>query len=243
MRAAEHWEAEAKRWVAWARAAGHDAYWYYRDAFFALLPPPGRATLEVGCGEGRVARDLAARGHRVTGIDISPTLLSCATQADTSASYLVADGAALPFGEAVFDLVVAYNSLTDVDEMPAVIQEMARVLPSGGRLCVCLPHPLWDAGRFATREAGAPFVIEGSYFGRRPYEGTFERGGLSITFRGWSYALVDYGQALEDAGFVIEALREPHPAPTAPSGWERNRRIPVFLMLRMLKWAERFPTG
>ena len=29
MKAADHWETEAHRWVAWARAAGHDAYWYY----------------------------------------------------------------------------------------------------------------------------------------------------------------------------------------------------------------------
>ena len=122
--------------------------------------------------------------------------------------------------------------------MPAVILEIARVLRPAGRLCLCVPHPLWDAGRFEAREAGARFVIEGSYFGRRPYEGSFERGGLSITFRGWSYALVDYAQAFEDAGFVIEALREPQPAADAPLSWERNRRIPVFLMLRVMKPAE-----
>ena len=51
-----------------------DVYWYYRDAFFALVPPAGRVTLEVGFGEGRVSRDLVARGHRVTGVDVSRTL-------------------------------------------------------------------------------------------------------------------------------------------------------------------------
>ena len=50
--AREYWREEATRWAAWARAPQHDAYWYYRDAFFALVPPPGRFTLEVGCGEG-----------------------------------------------------------------------------------------------------------------------------------------------------------------------------------------------
>ena len=68
-------EERAQGWLAWARTPGHDAYWTYRDAFFALVPAPGAATLEVGCGEGRVARDLVARGHRVTGLDASPTLL------------------------------------------------------------------------------------------------------------------------------------------------------------------------
>ncbi len=74
------------------------------------MPPPGHATLEVGCGEGRVARDLAARGHRVTAIDISRTLIGLAAEADGASTYLLADGVALPFAEAAFDLVVAYNS-------------------------------------------------------------------------------------------------------------------------------------
>jgi hypothetical protein len=58
-------EERAQGWLAWTRTPDHDAYWRYRDAFFALVPEPGAATLEVGCGEGRVVRDLVARGHRV----------------------------------------------------------------------------------------------------------------------------------------------------------------------------------
>ena len=66
------WEPRAEQWLAWARTPGFDAYWSYRDAFFGLVPPPAGGTLEVGCGEGRVTRDLAARGHRVTALDPSP---------------------------------------------------------------------------------------------------------------------------------------------------------------------------
>lgn len=235
MRAADHWASEARRWATWARAPGHDAYWYYRDAFFGLLPAAGRRALEVGCGEGRVARDLAARGHRVTAIDISPPLLSLAAQADSASRYVIADGAALPFHAAAFDLVVAYNCLMDVDDMPGVIREMGRVLEPGGHLCACVTHPLWDAGRFATSEPNAPFVVEGAYLRKRRYEATFERGGLNVTFRGWCYPLAEYARALEDAGFRIEALREPVPDAAAPPSWERNHRIPVFLMLRAVK--------
>ena len=75
--AAGEWEPEAENWVRWARTPGHDAYWYYRDGFFDdFAPRPHGRTLEVGCGEGRVARDLAARGHRVTAIDTSHTLVA-----------------------------------------------------------------------------------------------------------------------------------------------------------------------
>jgi 2-polyprenyl-3-methyl-5-hydroxy-6-metoxy-1,4-benzoquinol methylase len=70
------WEAEARQWIQWARTPGHDSYWrFHRDQFLRLLPPPGRQTLDIGCGEGRLARDLKELGHRVVGIDSSP--LSC----------------------------------------------------------------------------------------------------------------------------------------------------------------------
>ncbi len=79
--------------------------------------------------------------------------------------------------------------------------------------------------------AGAPFVISGSYFGRRPYHERFERDGLAITFDGWCCALEDYASAFEAAGLLIEALREPLPA----AGHDRRRRLPMFLHLRARK--------
>ncbi len=141
------WEAEARNWLAWAGTPGHDAYSSYRDAFFGeILPAPGHRTLEIGCGEGRVCRDLAARGHRIVGIDASPTLLHAAAEADPAGEYVLARAEELPFGEAEFDLVIAYKSLIDVEDMPCAVAEAARVLESGGRFCACVTHPFADAG-------------------------------------------------------------------------------------------------
>lgn len=126
-----HWEEQAEQWVRWARTPEHDSYWWYRDSFFAMLPRPGKQTLDIGCGEGRVTRDLAELGHRTIGIDSSPTLIRYASQAHPAGHYLLADAAALPFPEATFDLVVAYCSLMDIDDMPAAVAEAARVLEGG----------------------------------------------------------------------------------------------------------------
>jgi SAM-dependent methyltransferase len=232
-------EWQAGSWLRWARTPGHDAYWQYRNAFFDdILPAPGRLTLEVGCGEGRVARDLAARGHRVVALDASPTLLASAAAADPAGRYLVADAAALPFDNGCFDLVVAYNSLMDVDDMPAAVAEAARVLQPGRPLCVSVTHPTADAGRFQSTEPDAPFVIAGSYLGRHRVDEPFERDGLQMHFTGWRYPLEAYARALEDAGLLIDRLREP-PAPatalTIRPGYERWQRLPNFLHLRAVK--------
>ena len=232
------WEREAQNWIAWARTPGHDAYSEYADRFFELVPAPARATLEIGCGEGRVSRDLGDRGHRVTAIDASPTLLEAARAADPAGQYVLANAGALPFSDETFDLVVAHNSLMDVQDMPGAVREGARVLRPEGRFCVSVVHPMSDAGRFESREADAPFAVRWPYFERRRVEEPFERDGLSITFHGWAYPLEDYVRAFEDAGLAIEALREPrqreHVVAADPSE-VRWQRLPMFLLLRLRK--------
>lgn len=236
----QDWEREAENWAAWARRQPpeHDAYWEYSPAFFELVPPAGRHTLEIGCGEGRVTRDLAARGHRVTAVDASPTLLRFAREADPESEYVLADAAALPFADESFDLIVAYNSLMDIQDMPRAVREAARVLEPGGRFCICVTHPLADAGRFERREAAAPFVISGSYFGRRRFEEIFERAGVTMTFHGWCYPLEDYAKAIEEAQLLVEAIREPPQrddvVATDPAE-ARWQRLPMFLFLRAAK--------
>jgi SAM-dependent methyltransferase len=232
------WDAQAEAWVRWAREPGHDTYWrFHRDRFLELLPPPGRLTVDVGCGEGRLARDLRALGHRVVALDSSPTMIRYAREADLDGEYVVADATALPLGDGAADLVVAFMSLMNVEGMEAAIAEAARVLAPAGRLCAAITHPLNTAGRFASDDPDSPFVIAGSYFERTRREDTVERNGLWMTFVDAHRPLEDYSHALETAGLVVERLREigdesePPPWPTVL----RWRRIPLFLHLRAVK--------
>jgi SAM-dependent methyltransferase len=228
------WDPEAENWTRWARTPDHDAYWHYRDRFFdEIVPPAGRCTLEVGCGEGRVARDLLQRGHRVLAVDRSRRLLRFAKDSDPGGNYVLANAARLPFTDASCDLVIAYNSLMDVADLSATVSEASRVLDPGGHMCVCVTHPLSNAGSFES-ESRSTFHISESYFGRRKFEGTFGSDGLTITFRGWSMALEDYMRAFEDAGLLLEVLREPVPTSTS-ARFDPWRRIPMFLTMRLLK--------
>jgi SAM-dependent methyltransferase len=229
------WDAEAENWVQWARTPDFDAYWHFRGTFFdAVLPAPGTRTLEIGCGEGRVTRDLLARGHQVVATDSSEPLLRYAVASDSRGSHAVADGAALPFGDACFDVVVAYNVLQVVGDMELTVHEAGRVLGRGGCLCACVAHPVTDLGRFTEDDAGTEFAIRPDYFVRRRVDDTVQSDGHTMTFRGWTHSLEHYSRALEAGGFRIDVLREPVPPRTA-EGFARWRVVPLFLMFRAVK--------
>jgi SAM-dependent methyltransferase len=227
MSGAGHWEEQAQRWAAWARRPGLDSY--CRDSgppFFDIVPPPSRRAIEIGCGEGRVTRDLKKRGYGVVGVDVAPTMVRFAREADPTGEYVQADAASLPFDNGSFDLAVAFNSLMDVDDLRAAVREAARVLEPDGRLCICITHPMRDAGRFEQPGREAPLIIRDSYFGKRRLTVKVARADLELEFRSWAYPLEAYTRALEDAGLIIELMREP-PDPDRP--------LPNFLVMRAVR--------
>jgi len=228
-----HWSRNATEWIAWARSPNHDAFWAYRSSLLAFIGTGAGEALEVGCGEGRVSRLLKDCGYHVTATDPVQELLLAAQQARSADEYKVADASDLPFSEETFDLVVAYNVLMDVENVPTAMREIRRVLRRTGTLMVSIVHPFADRGRWAGPEADAPFIIEDRYFGRKRFEVVEERNGLQMRFAGWSQPLENYMLALEGAGFVVSALREP--TPDAASIWaqtQRWSRFPLFLWLK-----------
>lgn len=238
-RLSEAWEAVAGEWAAWARKPGHDSYWrFHKQPFFDLLPAPGRLTIDVGCGEGRVARDLKAIGHNVIAVDASPTMVHFAREADPSMKVVLADAARLPLDDGLADLVVAFMSLHDVDDMLAAVREAARVLCRRGILCIAIVHPINSAGHFESRETDARFVIESSYLKPRRYQESIERDGLPMTFTSRHRPLQEYFEALERAGFLVETLREltvDERSVAEHADRARWLRLPLFLDLRARK--------
>jgi len=231
----EAWEAEAENWVVFARTEGHDAYWFYRDSFFEkIVPAPGRVTLEVGAGEGRVTRDLLARGHRVVAVDGSFTLLRNAMELDRSERYLLSDASLLPLYPGSVDIAIAYNSLMDFDDLPSAIREIARVLTDQGSFCICITHPIQYAGRFDNDDQDALFRLRADYFETRPFDETVTWDDITMRFRGWVRPMQDYLSALFDAGFVVDSINEPTPT-TREGRYERWHRVPMFLHVRAVK--------
>jgi SAM-dependent methyltransferase len=231
----ERWEAEAARWIAWARAPGHDSFWrFHCDQFLEIVPAPGRRTVDIGCGEGRLTRHLKALGHDIVGVDASPSLVAAARGADPAMDIRLANAVALPLDGASVDLAIAFMSFQDVDDMVAAVREVGRVLAPGGRFCMAIVHPINSAGRFESEAADAAFVIKGDYLGAFDYADAVERDGLSMTFHSRHRPLESFFLALEDAGLLVETVREPRvPDHAVKSGRGRRwQRLPLFLHLR-----------
>ena len=233
------WRDHADDWAAWASTPDHDVFfWRYNlPAFLDLVPPPPAAgpTLDVGCGEGRLARVLADLGHTVVGVDAAPTLVRAAVDAQPSIPAAVGDAAMLPLRAELASLACSFMVLQDVDDLDAALRELARVLTIGGRLCIAILHPLATAGDFVDDELDGAFVITRDYRESFRFVEAAERDGLTMTFHSEHRSFMTYFHALERAGFVVEALREPVPSDellAAQPGMRRQQRVPWYLHLR-----------
>jgi Methylase involved in ubiquinone/menaquinone biosynthesis len=111
------------------------------DRAIALLTPdPGEHVLEIGFGPGRTIRELAARGARVTGIEVSPVMLDQARRRNAAAIQggqvqLHAGAAdAIPLPAAAVDAVLAVHTLYFWPDLDAALREIHRVLAPAGRV-------------------------------------------------------------------------------------------------------------
>jgi ubiquinone/menaquinone biosynthesis C-methylase UbiE len=215
------WEDVAERWAEHVRSGGDVPFTWNLPAFFELLPSPRTRTLDCGCGEGRVSRALQAQGHRVVGMDSSPTLIRLARESDPGGEYVVGDVADLPLADGSVDLVVSFVVLQDVPDHDAAVAETARVLAADGVFCFAIIHPVASAGQL---DAAEQLTLDG-------YCNAFERK-LPLhehEITQYHRPLSAYTHALERSGFVTDALRE------LPTKRRVPGRYPMFLHVRARK--------
>jgi SAM-dependent methyltransferase len=102
-----------------------------------------KLALDVGTGEGQVARLLAQNGvDEVTGLDASNAMISEANKRGGNVTFVHGDVTKMPFKDESFDLVTTSLVLEHVSELESAIAEIARVLKPHGRFLFLLNHPL-----------------------------------------------------------------------------------------------------
>ena len=201
-----------------------------------------RVLLDVGCGEGQLARAVKGQNPsvRVVGVDPTPRQIEVAEDRGGGVDYHVAPADALPFDDASFDAVLACLVFEHIDNLEGAIAEVARVLKPGGTFLFLLNHPLLqtpNSGWIDDQILDPPeqYWRIGAYLEEAI---SFEEVEPGIKVRFVHRPLGRYVNALADAGLSIEKMHEPAP----PQGfldrspdYANAATVPRLLALRLRK--------
>jgi 2-polyprenyl-3-methyl-5-hydroxy-6-metoxy-1,4-benzoquinol methylase len=143
--------------------------------------PAGGAVLDLGCGCGvPLARDLAASGYAVTGVDLSVVQIQRARQLVPMASFLHADATQISLPPSSFDAVVSLYALIHMplEEQPSLLGRIGRWLRPGGWLLATTGHGAWTG--IEDHWLGGEAPMWWSHADAATYRDWIERAGLSV---------------------------------------------------------------
>jgi SAM-dependent methyltransferase len=165
--------------------------------------------VDVGCGGGSFAATLGERGWQPTGVDVSEDQLRLARE--RGVDVVRADATDLPFDDSFFDAAVSVFTHTDMDDFPAALREVARVLRPGGIFVYLGVHPCFIGphSRFLRGE-GVPELFPGYRSAARYTKAPgISPAGLRARVGAVHLPLSALVQSFLDAGFRIERFEEP----------------------------------
>jgi SAM-dependent methyltransferase len=174
-----------------------------------LMPPmlallgdlSGRSVLDAGCGEGYLARILAARGARVVGIDLAPRLIDLARARDPAGSidYRVADlSVPLPADVGPFDAVASCFVLNDVEDYRGFAATLACLLKPGGCAVLSFNNP---SAYVVRKRLAAHYFASGT-----THPCGLAAAGINVTF--YHRTLGEYLDAFLSAGLALTRLMD-----------------------------------
>jgi SAM-dependent methyltransferase len=239
------WEDHAQWWID-GFTGGVDPEYVEQIIPMALRELDGYArVLDVGCGEGQIARVLQSRTSVqsfVVGVDPTQGQVDVAVERSVGEQYLRSGADALPFPDGSFDAVLACLVFEHIDALDEAISEVARILRPGGRFSFFLNHPLLqtpNSGWIDDQMIDPPeqYGRIGSYLDEAI---TFEEVEPGVRVRFLHRPLSRYVNTLAEHGLFLEAMFEPAP----PAGFLARSAdyafaasIPRLLCLRLCKFS------
>lgn len=197
-----------------------------------------RRVLDVGTGEGQVARALCAAGHEVIGVDPAWNQVRVAAERGGGATYARASAGALPVPDASFDAVVACLVFEHIVEFDAALAEVARVLRPGGLFLWFLNHPLLQtpgSGWIDDQIMGEQYWRVGPYLRA---DARLEEISPGVHLPYVHRPLNEYVNAMVDFGLALDLMLEPPPPAgflAAAPEYAAAASIPRLLFLRGVK--------
>jgi SAM-dependent methyltransferase len=179
-----------------------------RDVLPRILGRGQGRCLDLGCGTGVAIPEVRRLGWTVVGVDISEGMLSRARARGAELHQASADS--LPFDDGSFDAAVSLWLHTDVDDFPAVLREVARVLKTGAPFAYVGAHPCFVGPHSRFIEAKGVPTLHPGYRSTARYDGGPAVGpdGLRARVGATHLPLGLFVQAFLDAGFQINGFEE-----------------------------------
>ena len=180
--------------------------------------------LDLGCGQGRIARELARRGNDVVGVDLSTELLQIASE-QKRITYVHGDACTTDWWDGVtFDGVVSNMALMDIDDLGGAVSTAAATLRPGGWFAWSIIHPA-----FPGIDEIRPSWPDEGYF----QEGWWNTGGDGVRGRVGSNhrTLSTYFNTMLNYGFVLESTAEP--------AWRLSASVPPMPFFLVTRWCRR----
>jgi len=194
--------------------------------------------LDVGCGEGQVARRVAALGAQVVGVDPTAGQLVTAVARGGGVRYVRGAAEHLPLPDGAVDAVVICLTLEHLEPFEPAVHEIARVLAAGGVFCCFLNHPLLQTPGSGWID---DHILEEQYWRVGPYlpdDVAMEEVAPGIRLPFMHRPLSRYINVMADLGLLVERMVEPPPPPgfvaQAPE-YAEAATMPRLLVLRARK--------
>lgn len=208
----------------------HNAF-YDRPAMLAMWPDlRGKRVLDAGCGPGAYSEMLAARGARVTGIDVSERMLAFASQrlGNRVDLRLVDISQPMPiFQDDEFDFINAPLCLDYVENWRSVFQEFHRILKPNCLLQFSCGHPAFDAD----------FYRSNQYFSIEQVACEWTGFGKSVVMPSYRRSLQEVLMPAIETGFDITKVIEPLPTDdfrrADPIRYQQLQHRPAFLCVQV----------
>ena len=209
----------------------HNAH-YDRPNTLSLLPEvAGLDVLDAACGPGKYAEILLARGARVTGFDLSPTMIELARRRNGErGTFFVHDlTAPLDRPDASFDVVLCALALHYLPDWTPALREFHRLLRPGGCLVLSAEHPFFEYGYFKSEH----------YFRTERVTAVWRGFGEPVEISSYRRPLQACLQPLLRSGFYLDDFVEPLPTAemelSDPKHYRELLNFPAFLCLRAVK--------
>jgi len=193
-----------------------------------------RRVLDIGCGEGQIARRLARQGVDVVGLDPTSSQVVEAQHRGAGPVYAQSSAELLPVRSGGFDAVVMCLVLEHLDPFEPAIHEIARVLEPGGRFVLMLNHPLLQTPGSGWID---DHILEEQYWRVGPYlrdDARMEEVAPGVELPFMHRPLSRYVQVMGEVGLLIDHMEEPAPPPGfLAAAWEyaEAASIPRLMVL------------